>query len=237
MGLDTALCVALAPLLLAQTALTKRRAERLPEPTGPRSGCVGRGAPLRFVQIGDSSAVGVGVERQEQALAPQLAAALGQTRRVTWTLCAKNGATTADAPRLLAPVSGRVFDIAYVIFGVNDAKNLRPAAAWRRDYGALLDHLRDDHAVRHVFVSGLPPVEDFPLIPHPLRTVLSLRVRRFDKILQDIVSERAGCTHVPLPAGLDPGGMARDGFHPGAQIYTDWAIGAADVMRPFVLRF
>lgn len=232
MALDLALSIVLSPLLLAQTAWTLRRAERLPEPDGPRSGQAGSGRPLRFLQIGDSSAVGVGVDTQDQALAPQLAAQLGRHFSVAWTVCGENGATTADAPRLLAPLAGQQFDAAYVIFGVNDVKNLRPAAAWRHDYTALLERLRDAHGVRVAFVSGLPPLQDFPLIPHPLRTVLALRARRFDRVLQQVVAPRPDCVHVPLPAGLDRTGMARDGFHPGPMIYSDWAFGAAEVMHP-----
>lgn len=169
---------------------------------------------------------------QDHALAPQLASELSKTRAVDWTLCAENGATTADAPRLLTPVAGQRFDVAYVIFGVNDTKNLRPAAAWRRDYDALLAHLSRAHGVQLIFTSGLPPIHEFPLLPRPLRTVLGLRARRFDRILQDLVADRPGCVHVPLPPDLDRADMARDGFHPGAQIYTQWAAGAADVMRP-----
>ncbi len=236
MALDTALSIALAPLLLAQTAWTVRRAERLPEPEGDRRGATGSGPRLRFLQIGDSSAVGVGVPRQSEALAPQLAARLGTQYRVHWTLCGANGATTADAPRLLEPLAGQRFDAAYVIFGVNDTKNLRPAHLWRRDYRALIERLKRSHGVRLIFVSGLPPVEEFPLIPHPLRYVLSLRARRFDRALCGLVQGMENCHHLPLPAGLDPAGMASDGFHPGAPIYADWAAGAAEAMRPWLLQ-
>lgn len=234
MSVDTVLSVLLAPLLLAQTAWTVRRAERLPEPPGARSGVCGSGPSLRFLQIGDSSSVGVGVQAQKDALAPQLAADLGRDFTVHWTLRGENGATTADAPRLLEPVSAEQFDVAYVIFGVNDAKNLRPAHHWRRDYRALIDQLRHKHGVRVIFVSGLPPVGDFPLIPHPLRFVLSLRTRRFDRALQKIVADVPECHHLPISAGLDPEGMASDGFHPGAGIYAEWAQTAAAEMRPYL---
>jgi len=216
MSLDTTLSVLLAPLLLAQTVLTVRRAERLPEPTGERRGVVGRGPKLKFLQIGDSSSVGVGVATQDQALAPKLAAELGRDYHVDWTLCGEIGATTADAQRLLAPLAGVQFDVAYTIFGVNDAKNLRPAHHWRRDYTRLLKCLREEHGVQTLFVSGLPPVEEFPLIPHPLRYVLSLRARRFDRVLRKVCAPIKGCHHLPLPTGLNKDGMAPDGFHPGA---------------------
>lgn len=226
-NLDTPLALGLAPLLAAQTVWVMRNAMQLPEPEGPRHGSVGTGPARRLLVLGDSSAAGVGVERQEQALTPQLARNLAKQHSVHWRLCARNGATTADATHLLRPVEDDPFDIAYVIFGVNDSKNLRPERAWRRDVATLITRLRHRHHVRHIFFSGLPRVQDFPLLPHPLRTVLALRARRFDRALQQVV-RGADCHHLPLSTRLERSGMAPDGFHPGAPIYALWAEVAAE---------
>ena len=70
----------LGPLLLAQARRLRKTALRLPEAAGPRSGVefpALRAAlvaePLRLLVVGDSSAAGVGVDHQEQALAQPLA--------------------------------------------------------------------------------------------------------------------------------------------------------------------
>ena len=68
--------VALFPLFALQALWVVARAERLPEPPGPRSGVGGDGPDLRLLILGDSSAAGVGAERQEDALSGQLAARL-----------------------------------------------------------------------------------------------------------------------------------------------------------------
>lgn len=227
-NIDTTLMVALAPLLAAQTVWVRRRALKLPEPSGARHGDIGTGTPLRLLVMGDSSAAGVGVQNQSQALTPQLARRLGRTHRVTWHLSARNGATTADAPALLQDVADNTFDIAYVIFGVNDAKNLRPESAWRQDLGTILDLLQTNHSTRHVVFSGLPRVQDFPLLPEPMRSVLAMRAVRFDRALQQIAAEHEGCAHLPITTPLDPEDMAEDGFHPGAAIYALWAHLAAE---------
>lgn len=230
-NLDTGLGLLLAPLLAVQTLYVRRIAMQLPEPAGPRSGAVGDGPPLRLLILGDSSAAGVGVARQEEAMGPQLAGEISAAaRRVTWQLCAKNGATSADAPNLLAAARNQMFDIAYVVLGVNDAKNLRPEAAWRRDLTDLVDRLRAEHGVRQIVFAGLPRVGDFPLLPHPLRAVLALRTARFDRALQ-AVAERLGCLHLPIDLPLDRAGMAEDGFHPGAPIYALWARVAGEGIR------
>lgn len=227
-NIDTTLTVALAPLLAAQTAWVRLRALALPEPAGDRVGMVGRGPQLRLLVIGDSSAAGVGVETQDLALTPQLAARLGQHHCVSWHLCARNGATTAHVPELLAPVAGKAFDMALVIFGVNDAKNLRPELAWRRDLTALISRLRDGHGTPNIFFSGLPRIGDFPLLPNPLRSILALRTARFDRALRQVAAAHRDCIHLPIDIPLERSGMARDGFHPGAPIYAKWAEMAAD---------
>ncbi|MEP4198578.1 MAG: SGNH/GDSL hydrolase family protein [Aliishimia sp.] len=232
MALDTVLSILLSPLLLAQTAWTLRSAERLPEPTGDRFGLVGQGPHLRFLQLGDSSCVGVGVASQHEALAPKLSSNLGDVFSVSWTLIGENGATTEDAARLLEPIKHDQFDAAYVIFGVNDVKNLRRIGHWRRDYRKLIDILKDRHGVQIVYVSGLPPVGEFPLMPNPLRFLFSMRARRFDRALQCVTKDISNCHHLPISAGLNPAYMASDGFHPGEGMYSEWADVAAAQMLP-----
>ncbi len=233
-NIDTTLAVALAPLLAAQSAWVRRRALALPEPSGERTGLVGRGPRLRLLVIGDSSAAGVGVDTQDLALTPQLAARLGQHRCVDWHLCARNGATADHVPDLLAPVADKRFDLALVIFGVNDAKNLRPELAWRRDLTALIARLRDTHGTPHIVFSGLPRIGDFPLLPNPLRSILALRTARFDRALRQVASAHENCFHLPIDIPLERSGMARDGFHPGAPIYEKWAEVAADGISPLI---
>ena len=74
-----ALKLALSPLLLAQALQTRRRLPRLPEAAGPRRGRVGDGTGrLGLLIVGDSSAAGVGVASQDDALAGCLSRALAQ---------------------------------------------------------------------------------------------------------------------------------------------------------------
>ena len=74
--LDSLQLIALAPILLWQGHKVRQRTLRLPEASGARAGILGQGLPLRLLLLGDSAAAGVGVSRQEEALAGQLAAQL-----------------------------------------------------------------------------------------------------------------------------------------------------------------
>ncbi len=75
--------LAFAPLLKWQGRRLRAGMVQLAEAAGARAGVAGEqqpAAPLRLLVVGDSSAAGVGVERQEHALAAQTAGSLGPDR-------------------------------------------------------------------------------------------------------------------------------------------------------------
>src|SRR5829696_9767961 len=92
----------LAPVFALQGRHVQRVTPRLPEPPGPRTGCEGAGPELRLLLLGDSAAAGVGAASQDEALSGRLVGALAATFRVSWTLVARTGATTAGTARHLA---------------------------------------------------------------------------------------------------------------------------------------
>ena len=68
--MSLALKLALSPLLVAQALRTRARVPQLPEASGARAGTHGRRTTrLRLLIAGDSSAAGVGVATQDDALA------------------------------------------------------------------------------------------------------------------------------------------------------------------------
>ena len=213
----------LIPLLAVQALWVAARAVRLPEAAGPRQGCLGSGPRLRLLVLGDSSAAGVGVPTQDQALAGRLAARLAGRFRVDWRLEARTGATARSAAASLAAQPPERFDVAVIALGVNDAKNGVSAGRWRRDYARLLDILQGRFGVSLVCASGVPPLDRFPLLARPLRGVLGHRAARLDAVLGDLARERGGILHLPVCDALDPAGMAPDGFHPGPAIHDEWA--------------
>jgi lysophospholipase L1-like esterase len=221
--------LALAPLLVAQAMQARRRAPRLPEAEGPRSGSVGEGAPLRLLVVGDSSAAGVGVARQSQALAGPLARYLAQATgaRVHWRLVARSGVTTAQALDLLRASMGDggpvQADVAVVVTGVNDVVEQVPSQRAVRAREALADELRNRAGVHHVVFAPLPPVHQFPALPRPLRWIAGADARRHDRALGDWATTRRDVSHAHLGLTLNRGVMAHDGFHPGPPAYRQCA--------------
>jgi lysophospholipase L1-like esterase len=215
--------VALAPLLVAQAVATRRRAPVLPEAEGAREGVAegGTSPPLRLLVAGDSSAAGVGVARQEQAVVGHLVRTLQRAieRPVAWALRARTGLTTRGVHALLEQAAPFAADVAVVITGVNDVIGQVPARRAIRDRARLADWLLANSGARHVVFAPLPPMHRFPLLPEPLRRVLGSDARRHDDALARWAATRSDVSHARFALELDAAGMASDGFHPGEPVY------------------
>src|SRR5690606_615754 len=130
--------IAFAPLLLWQGRRVRRAVLRLPEAGGARTGTVGEGERLRLLVLGDSSAAGVGVADQADALAGQLVALLAIDHRVLWRLEAGSGDQLADLLARLDTLAHEDFDAVVVAIGVNDATARTGTTAWRAGLRRLL---------------------------------------------------------------------------------------------------
>jgi len=211
----------LSPLLVAQAVVTRARMPRLPEAGGARRGEAGRGPLLRLLVAGDSSAAGVGVVTQRQALAGQLAARLAEAvaMRVRWQLQARSGLTSLQTLQLLRAEPPAPADLAVVVTGVNDVVDQVPSRRAVAAREALANWLRNAHGVHHVVFAPLPPIHAFPGLPQPLRWVAGADAKRHNAALVEWAATRNDVSCVDMSLPLDPGSMASDGFHPGEPVY------------------
>ena len=219
----------LAPLLAAQGLWVRWRSLNLPEPPGLRSG--GSGEGLQLLIFGDSSAAGVGAESQAAALSGRLEAKLSENGPLTWHLEAETGATTRDSLGKLSRLPNRQFDIALLIHGVNDTTRFTSARTFHARQTALIEALKSTHDIQHFILSGLPPMQHFPLLPQPLRWVLGCHAARLDHVLADIAATRTDCTHLALDLPYAPEYVAKDGYHPSEAAYALWAEMLAQVLH------
>lgn len=201
---------------------------------------------IRLLLVGDSSMAGVGAAHQSEALSGALTRELqggalarhprghpstvhGQDPasglQVDWRIAARTGLRTRDMARVLpgllqeAGLADRTrFDLALVALGVNDATALQSASRFERDVRALCERLHEQHGVRRILWSGLPPMHRFPALPQPLRAVLGRKAIELDAVLRE-----RGADYVPMPARLEDAWIAADGFHPGPRAYAAWA--------------
>lgn len=224
--------LALAPLLLRQGRAVRRTAARLPEAAGPRAGTVGEGAPvLRVLVLGDSSAAGVGIATQEQALAQPLARALADRLQgaVAWQLVAASGIDTPGARQLLSQARVAPADVAVTVLGVNDVTAQRSAASFVREQAQLWTDLRARAAAPWGVVCGLPPMARLTALPQPLRWYLGRWAAGLDSALREW-ARQAGLGVCALDWADDPRLLADDGFHPGPALYPAWTQRLADII-------
>lgn len=221
--LDIAAQFLLAPILAVQGLKVRSKALKLPEAAGSRNGGAGTGRPLSLVIIGDSSAAGVGADHQRAALSGQLENALAPNFKMLWQLLAKTGATTASTLKMLERQSVGKADIVVTALGVNDVTSPLSCRRWQRQQKQLLGKISTLYDPDLIYLSGLPPMGYFPLLPDPLRWILGKRADRFDNALAKLVAGYSGAVHVPFRLTPNPTLIAQDGFHPNGKAYTIWA--------------
>ena len=211
----------LIPVLIAQAVVTRRRLPRLPEAEGERHGVVGQGPRLRLLITGDSSAAGVGVVSQREALAGQLPERLAPLcgAQVHWRLLARSGLNTAQTLDLLRREATELYDVAVVVTGVNDVVDQVPSHHAVSARETIANHLRNALGVHHVVFAPLPPIHQMPGLPQPLRWVSGSDARRHNVALKRWAATRSDVSSVDMHMTLNRGVMAADGFHPGAPVY------------------
>ena len=219
-------------LVRAETALARRAIGVTDIVTPSADGLHGRhhrGEPIRFALLGDSSAVGYGVERAEQTPGVMLAAGLAECadRPVHATCVAAVGARSGDLDAQVDRLPDGPLDVAVIMIGANDVTHrVRPATAVRQ-LDQAVRRLRDRGA--QVVVGTCPDLGTVEPVPQPLRWV----ARRWSRQLaaaQTIVVVEAGGRTVSLGDILGPEFAASptemfgpDRFHPSALGYASAA--------------
>jgi lysophospholipase L1-like esterase len=147
---------------------------------------------------------------------------------VEFAVVAEVGARTGDVLQMLDQMPPAPWDIVVVALGVNDVTKAVPRRRWIAQQAVLLDRLTAQFGARYVVLSGVPPMQEFPLLPQPLRWVLGRQAARFDQALRQLVAGRADSAVVRIDLRLDRTNMSADGFHPGPVVYEAWADVIAD---------
>ncbi|SFL21848.1 SGNH/GDSL hydrolase family protein [Geodermatophilus ruber] len=231
--------VAMVALLREQARAARRKVEartaKADPPTG--NGLYGRrrGKPLVLAVLGDSSAVGLGVERAAETPGVLLAAALAELaeRPVRLVRLAVSGAESRELDEQVDRALDEHPDVAVIMIGANDVTTrTRPSTSVR--------HLREavgrlTGAGAQVVVGTCPDLGTIRPIGQPLR-LLARRWSRQMAAAQTIAVVEAGGRTVSLGSVLGPtfaqdrGLFSIDEFHPSAAGYA----AAAAVLLPSV---
>jgi lysophospholipase L1-like esterase len=234
---------ALFALLREEARAARRKVEARASKDDPPSGNGiygqssrrGRGKPLVLTVLGDSSAVGLGVERAAETPGVLVAAALTELaeRPVRLVRLAVSGAVSRDLDEQVDKALAEQPDVALIMIGANDVTSrTRPALSVR--------HLAD--AVRRLTAAGCevvvgtcPDLGTIRPIAQPLRT-FARRWSRDMAAAQTVAVVEAGGRTVSLGSVLGPAFASDrsmfsvDEFHPSAAGYAQ----AAAVLLPSV---
>jgi len=213
------------PLLLLQGRHLDRRIVRLLPAQGPRQGLFeGTGEPLRLLTVGESTAVGVGVEKIEEAVVYHFARLMNahSGRAVAWEAAGRPGATVSVGhAHVLPTIASGPRDIVLLLFGANDVLERRHAQDFVEDLRRLIEDLRGRVGGAAILVSSVPPLGTFPALPQPLRTYLGAWSQWLDATLSRL--SLPGVHYAPVRIPMVPALFASDGFHPGPKGYHVWA--------------
>ena len=216
----------------AVAALVRRYAQ--PDPHLAMRTSIGDPASpaLRLVLLGDSSALGVGVDRVADTVGGHLAELLAGGpatggRRIELSSVAVAGSRGGDlATQVARALLGERPEVAVILIGTNDATGLRRPAEAAAYLAGAVRRLRD--AGIAVVVGTCPDLGAVRAFAPPLRQIIGLLGRRVARAQAEAVREAGG---VPVDlaerAGpvfrADAGTLCHDGLHPSADGYRVWA--------------
>ena len=220
------LAFALLPVVLAQGRRLRASIVRLPPAAEPWIGGDSAPSALQLLVLGDSTAVGTGVESTSQAIVGKIVrriqAAGGRGRTLGWRVVGSSGSTSAqvfDAHR--DEVVSEATDIAIVLVGWNDVLRLRSGSAFERDLDAILRLLDENNPGVQTAVVAPPLFGKFAVLPQPLRLALGMHSRGLARTAAKVARRH----HAVLAPGFDGRSVASDGFHPDENGYAKLADG------------
>jgi lysophospholipase L1-like esterase len=220
---DLPIVAVLAPLLIAQAKRVRAKVPKLPEAKGSRAGRVGSGQCLKLLVLGDSAAAGVGVSHQDVALGGQIVSQLMHEFHLDWDVVAQAGATTAKVLAWIPTIERQNYDAIVVSLGINDVTAGVTRKQWMRQQQVLVQELMTRFSTNKIIISQIPGLENFQVIPQPLRWCLGMQSARFNRIAKSTWLDHPVCEFMELPLVFDQSLMADDNFHPSENAYRIWA--------------
>jgi lysophospholipase L1-like esterase len=220
-----------AAVLAGQAMLARARRYAQPDLRLAMRSSVGTGgSPLRLVLLGDSTALGVGVDRVTDTVGGQLAQLLAGApggRRVELSSVGVSRSRAADLGTQVArALVGARPDVAVVLVGGHDAIHFSRPDDAAEHLAVAVRRLRSSGV--EVVVGTCPDLGAARAFPPPLRQLVGWQARRIARAQAEAVTAAGGrAVDLAEQTGAvfraDAGTYCHDGYHPSADGYRVWA--------------
>lgn len=189
---------------------------------------VGEGKPLRYVILGDSTAVGQG-GTYENGIAVETAKHLAaKGYQVSYQNFAISGARVNDVlTKQLEPSLDETPDVILLSIGANDVTGFTKLGDVRRDMVAIIDKIYQKNSNAKIIITGSPEMGSVPRFPWPTNWLATQKTKRINKVFEEVaaaknvtfarIAEETGQTFRDHPEYF-----AADTFHPLDIGYAQW---------------
>jgi len=200
----------------------------VPTPTIPREPIVqGSGPALKYVVMGDSSAVAQGADYSE-GYAIATTDHLAKNYTVTMLNVGVSGARAKDMTgEQLEKAQAQKPDVVLIAVGGNDVTHLSSAKSVEQSIKTAVNQLIQTNCDLKIVVTGVPQMGSVPRFPQPLQAVAGLRTTQLNKVFDQLVNAQSlTFARIAEQTGRqfkdDPTLFAQDKFHPNARGYAVW---------------
>lgn len=189
---------------------------------------LGRGTPLTYAVMGDSTAAGEGASSPGTGIANMTAQFLAKNHAVTFVNLAMSGARTKDVLSLqTGKAAGYKPDVVLLSVGANDVTHVTPTRSVHTDLQAIVAKLIQANCNVKIVLTGAPDMGAIPRFAQPLRALAGLETNRLNGVFTQIVANDR-LTFAPIAQKTGPEFRARpdlfaaDNYHPNDAGYQLW---------------
>jgi lysophospholipase L1-like esterase len=209
------------------------------KPTGSDMLAKDDSTSISWLALGDSYTIGQGVNTSERFPAQTLdLLKLRSIKTAQLTYIATTGWTSAELDKSVSQQNLAYYDFVTVLIGVNDQFQGVDTSTYSKNFKSILN--RAIQATRgesqHVLVMSIP---DYSLTPEGKKLDTTKIKREIDlfnslnkKLANNFKCQYLDITVLGREAKLNPTWVAKDGLHPSAVAYKNWA----DRIYPFIVR-
>jgi len=194
---------------------------------------------ISWLALGDSYTIGQGVNSSERFPAQTLELLKSRSiKTAQLTYIATTGWTSGELDKSMSQQNLAFYDFVTVLIGVNDQFQGIDTSTYSKNFKSILNRAIQSTRgeSQHVLVMSIP---DYSLTPEGKKLDTTKIKREIDlfntlnkKVAKDFKCQYLDITVLGREAKLNPAWVARDGLHPSAVAYKNWA----DRIFPFIVK-